>query len=71
MAPHVASAFQVLKEMTEDWLTHSAYSIIDLSKLFRFFTVDPKTGSKVQSEELEIDILPETEHVDALLEWGS
>ncbi|XP_073947289.1 DNA polymerase alpha catalytic subunit [Choristoneura fumiferana] len=71
VAPHVASAFQVLKEMTEDWLTHSAYSIIDLSKLFRFFTVDPKAGAKVKSEELEIDILPETEHVDALMEWGS
>lgn len=54
--------------MVEDALAHSAYSIISLSKLFRFFTVDPK--AKLKSEPVEIDILPETEQIDALLELG-
>lgn len=65
------TAFKVLKEHVEDWLTHSAYSIINLSKLFRFFSLDPKAGNKVKSEPVEIDILPETEHIDALLELGT
>ncbi|XP_063393555.1 DNA polymerase alpha catalytic subunit [Cydia fagiglandana] len=71
VASHVASAFQVLKEMTEDYLAHSAYSIINLSKLFRFFSVDPKLGTKTKAEAVEIDILPETEHIDAFMELGS
>lgn len=56
--------------VVEDWLAQSAYSIINLSKLFRFFTLDSKSGNKVKSEPIEIDILPETEQIDALLEMG-
>ncbi|XP_041974717.1 DNA polymerase alpha catalytic subunit isoform X2 [Aricia agestis] len=67
--PQVSAAFQTLKEMVEDSLTHSAYSIINLSKLFRFFALD-KTGSNTK-ESLEVDILPETEHIDALMEMGT
>lgn len=71
IAPQIASAFLLLKEMVEDWLTHSAYSIINLSKLFRFFALDSKAGNKVKSEPVEIDILPETEQIDALMEMGN
>ncbi|XP_035429801.2 DNA polymerase alpha catalytic subunit [Spodoptera frugiperda] len=72
ITPQVTNALQQLKEMVvEDWLAQSAYSIINLSKLFRFFTLDPKAGSKVKSEPIEIDILPETEQIDALLEMGT
>ncbi|CAG4963801.1 unnamed protein product [Parnassius apollo] len=67
----ITSAFQVLKEAVEDYLAHSAYSIINLSKLFRFFTVDNKDGNGLKSEPVEIDILPETEHIDALMEMGA
>ncbi|XP_026726379.1 DNA polymerase alpha catalytic subunit [Trichoplusia ni] len=71
ISPQVTTAFQQLKEMVvEDWLAQSAYSVINLSKLFRFFTLDSKAGSKVKSEPIEIDILPETEQIDALLEMG-
>lgn len=71
MSPQVTNAFQQLKEMVvEDWLAQSAYSIINLSKLFRFFTIGSKAGDKVKSEPIEIDILPETEQIDALLEMG-
>ncbi|CAH0600272.1 unnamed protein product [Chrysodeixis includens] len=71
ISPQVANAFQQLKEMVvEDWLAQSAYSIINLSKLFRFFSLDSKAGDKVKSEPIEIDILPETEQIDALLEMG-
>lgn len=69
VSTQITEAFQVLKEMVEDALAHSAYSIISLSKLFRFFSVDPKAG-KVKNEPIEIDILPETEQIDALLEMG-
>lgn len=69
--PQIVSAFQVLKEMIEDWLAHSAYSIISLSKLFRFFAIDSKNGDKVKTELPEIDILPETEYTDALMEMGT
>ncbi|XP_060810527.1 DNA polymerase alpha catalytic subunit [Amyelois transitella] len=69
--PHqVAASLQVLKETVEDWLAQSAYSIINLSKLFRFFTLDPNSGNNLKSEPLEIDIMPETEQIDALLEIG-
>ncbi|XP_049887428.1 DNA polymerase alpha catalytic subunit [Pectinophora gossypiella] len=71
LAPHISSAFQVMKELVEDWLAHSAYSIINLSKLFRFFTLDPKLGDKFKSEPVEIDVLPETEQIDALMEMGA
>ncbi|CAH0698815.1 unnamed protein product [Spodoptera exigua] len=72
ITPQITNAFQQLKEMVvEDWLAQSAYSIINLSKLFRFFTLDPKAGNKVKSEPIEIDILPETEQIDALLEMGT
>ncbi|XP_026764264.2 DNA polymerase alpha catalytic subunit isoform X2 [Galleria mellonella] len=67
----ITGAFQELKEMVEDWLAQSAYSIIDLSKLFRFFILDTKTNNKGETEALEIDILPETEQIDALLEMGT
>ncbi|XP_046970891.1 DNA polymerase alpha catalytic subunit [Vanessa cardui] len=67
----IISAFQVLKESVEDILAHSAYSIINLSKLFRFFRLDNKNGSNVKSEPVEIDIMPETEHIDALMEMGT
>lgn len=67
----VSPSFQVLKETVEDWLAQSAYSVINLSKLFRFFTLDPKAGNKMKSEPAEIDILPETEQIDALLEMGT
>ncbi|XP_053601752.1 DNA polymerase alpha catalytic subunit [Plodia interpunctella] len=71
VSPQLASSLQVLKETVEDWLAQSAYSIINLSKLFRFFSLDPKAGSsKVKPEPVEIDILPETEQIDALLEIG-
>lgn len=70
MTPQITAAFQVLKEMVEDALAHSAYSIINLSKLFRFFTLDPKANNKIKSEPVEIDIIPETEQIDALLEMG-
>ncbi|XP_013168411.1 PREDICTED: DNA polymerase alpha catalytic subunit [Papilio xuthus] len=66
----IVSALQVLKEAVEDYLAHSAYSIISLSKLFRFFTVDNKGGNKIACDPLEIDILPENEHIDALMEMG-
>lgn len=56
--------------MVEDWLAQSAYSIINLSKLFRFFTLDSK-ARQVKSEPIEIDIVPETEQIDALLEMGT
>lgn len=69
VSTQITAAFQVLKEMVEDALAHSAYSIINISKLFRFFTIDPK-ASKVKNEPVEIDILPETEQIDALLEMG-
>ncbi|XP_037963933.2 DNA polymerase alpha catalytic subunit [Plutella xylostella] len=69
--PQIVSAFQVLKEMIEDWLAHSAYSIISLSKLFRFFAIESKNGDKVKTELPEIDILPETEYTDALMEMGT
>ncbi|KAJ2943908.1 hypothetical protein O0L34_g8229 [Tuta absoluta] len=69
VSPQVAAGFQVLKELVEDWLAHSAYSIINLGKLFRFFSLDPK-ADKMKSEPIEIDILPETEHMDALMEYG-
>ncbi|XP_047521057.1 DNA polymerase alpha catalytic subunit [Pieris napi] len=68
VSTQVASAFLVLKEMVENWLSHSAYSIISLTKLFRFFNVDTK--AKIKSEPVEIDITPETEHIDALMEMG-
>nr|XP_026485188.1 DNA polymerase alpha catalytic subunit [Vanessa tameamea] len=67
----VITAFQVLKETVEDILAHSAYSIINLSKLFRFFHLDNKNGSNIKSEPVEIDIMPETEHIDALMEMGT
>ncbi|XP_050350996.1 DNA polymerase alpha catalytic subunit [Nymphalis io] len=67
----IISAFQVLKETVEDVLAHSAYSIINLSKLFRFFRLDNKNGSTIKPEPVEIDILPETEHIDALMEMGT
>ncbi|CAG9782777.1 unnamed protein product [Diatraea saccharalis] len=71
VSSQLTTAFLSLKEIVEDWLTHSAYSIINLSKLFRFFTLDPKSKSNVMSEPpVEIDILPETEKIDALLEMG-
>lgn len=70
VSPQISSALLTLKEVVEDWLTHSAYSIINLSKLFRFFTLDPK-ADKVKPEPIEIDILPETEQIDALLEMGT
>ncbi|CAG4921539.1 unnamed protein product [Colias eurytheme] len=70
LSPQVISAFQILKEMVADWLSHSAYSIINLSKLFRFFSVDSK-GGKIKTEPVEIDILPETEHIDAIMEMGA
>lgn len=70
VTPQITAAFQVLREVVEDALTHSAYSIINLSKLFRFFTLDPKAGNKIKPEPVEIDILPETEQIDALLEMG-
>ena len=54
--------------MVEDILAHSAYSIINLSKLFRFFNFSKKSGDQVKAEPVEIDILPETEHIDALME---
>lgn len=71
VAPQIVAAFQILKEMVEDVLAHSAYSIINLSKLFRFFSLDKKNGGKLEPEPVEIDILPETEHNDALLEFGT
>lgn len=71
LSPQIITAFQILKEMVEDILAHSAYSIINLSKLFRFFRLDNKNGSSVKSEPVEIDILPETEHIDALMEMGT
>ncbi|XP_039745237.1 DNA polymerase alpha catalytic subunit [Pararge aegeria] len=71
VAPQIVAAYQVLKEMVEDVLAHSAYSIINLSKLFRFFALDKKGGGKMEPEPIEIDILPETEHVDALMEMGT
>ncbi|XP_028164527.1 DNA polymerase alpha catalytic subunit [Ostrinia furnacalis] len=70
-SPQITSAFLTLKDVVEDWLSHSAYSIINLSKLFRFFSLDPKAGDKLKSEPIEIDILPETEQIDALLEMGT
>lgn len=70
-SPQITSAFQVLKEMVEDWLAHSAYSIINLSKLFRFFAVDPKAVDRLKTEDVELDILPENEHIDALMEMGT
>ncbi|XP_037300850.1 DNA polymerase alpha catalytic subunit [Manduca sexta] len=69
--PEIVSAFQILKEMVADCLAHSAYSIINLSKLFRFFSIDSKGSKKLQTEPIEIDILPETEQIDALLEMGT
>ncbi|XP_047543862.1 DNA polymerase alpha catalytic subunit [Vanessa atalanta] len=71
ISAQVITAFQVLKETVEDILAHSAYSIINLSKLFRFFRLDNKNGSNVKSEPVEIDIMPETEHIDALMEMGT
>jgi hypothetical protein len=71
VSSQVATSLLSLKEIVEDWLAHSAYSIINLSKLFRFFTLDSKTGNKIKSEPAEIDILPETEQIDALLEMGT
>ncbi|XP_075981647.1 DNA polymerase alpha catalytic subunit [Anticarsia gemmatalis] len=71
VSPQITNAFQQLKEMVEDWLAQSAYSIINLSKLFRFFTLDNKAGNRVKSEPIEIDIVPETEQIDALLEMGT
>lgn len=68
-SPQITAAFQAIKDIVEDALSHSAYSIINLSKLFRFFTIDPK-ANKLKSEPVEIDILPETEQIDALLEMG-
>ncbi|XP_072935668.1 DNA polymerase alpha catalytic subunit [Epargyreus clarus] len=70
ISPQVLSAFNMLKELVEDWLSYSAYSVINLAKLFRFFSLDPKSA-KVKSELVEIDILPETEHIDALMELGN
>ncbi|CAB3220978.1 unnamed protein product [Arctia plantaginis] len=70
ISTQTANAFQQLKEMVEDWLAQSAYSIINLSKLFRFFTLDSK-ARQVKSEPIEIDIVPETEQIDALLEMGT
>lgn len=67
--PTIVSAFETLKEMVEDCLGHSAYSIINLSKLFRFFTLDTK-ANKMKAEPTDLDILPETEQIDALLEMG-
>ncbi|KAL4705659.1 hypothetical protein ACJJTC_011221 [Scirpophaga incertulas] len=69
ISPQVAQSFLPLKEIVQDWLAHSAYSVINLSKLFRFFTLD-STSNKMQPEPVEIDILPETEQIDALLEMG-
>lgn len=71
ISPNILSAFQVLKGMVEEVLANSAYAIINLSKLFRFFGVDNRGGNNIKSEDLEIDILPETEHIDALLELGT
>ncbi|KAJ0181362.1 hypothetical protein K1T71_003447 [Dendrolimus kikuchii] len=71
VSPQIVSAFQILKEMIEDSLSHSAYATIDLSKLFRFFTLDPSAGKLLKSEPIEIDVLPETEQIDALLELGT
>ncbi|OWR43101.1 putative DNA polymerase alpha catalytic subunit [Danaus plexippus plexippus] len=71
ISPNILSAFQVLKVMVEEVLANSAYAIINLSKLFRFFGVDNRGGNNIKSEDLEIDILPETEHIDALLELGT
>lgn len=71
ISPQITIAFQQLKEMVEDWLAQSAYSIINLSKLFRFFTLDNKAGNKIKSDPIEIDIVPETEQIDALLEMGT
>lgn len=70
VSPQILSAFQVLKEMVEDALSHSAYATIDLSKLFRFFTLEP-ADKLLKAEPIEIDILPETEQIDALLELGT
>lgn len=71
LSPQIASSFQILKEMVEDWLAHSAYSVINLSKLFRFFTLSEKNKNKINSDTLEIDVLPETEHIDAMMEMGN
>ncbi|GBP39586.1 DNA polymerase alpha catalytic subunit [Eumeta japonica] len=65
----ISLGYQVLKELVEDWLAHSSYSIMNLSKLFRFFCLDNKI-EKTKSLPIEIDILPETEHIDALMEMG-
>ncbi|VVC98313.1 unnamed protein product [Leptidea sinapis] len=67
LSPQIISSLQTLKEMVEDWLAQSAYSVINLSKLFRFFNLEVKG----KSEPVEIDILPETEQIDALMEHGS
>ncbi|XP_068628346.1 DNA polymerase alpha catalytic subunit [Battus philenor] len=71
MTAQITSAFEVLKEVVKDYLAHSAYSIINLSKLFRFFSVDKNSGDNFKSEPIEIDLLPETEHYDALMEMGA
>ncbi|CAK1548647.1 unnamed protein product [Leptosia nina] len=64
VSPQIANAFQVLKELVEDWLSHSAYSVISLSKLFRFFNLDSKGTNKIKSEPVEIDILLDTNNID-------
>lgn len=70
LSPQIVSAFQALKEIVEDCLSRSAYSIINLSKLFRFFALDSKANERIKSYP-ELYVLPENEQEDAMLEMGT
>lgn len=48
--PQIASALHCLKECVEDALSHSSYSVINLSQLFGFCDMKAKSSVEIKVE---------------------